>query len=344
MHRAETQRRCPACGTVVDPASLAAPVYACPSCWTGQKPEGELEQPIRLVTTEPEGPPPSPAASDDVRPPPGGEGERAPAERTTTVADVLRTAREARGVTIEQASAATRIPQRYLVALEDDAPLSTYPARTYARSFLREYARALAIEDAPLVGRFDTEHPDTDEDGRIVVVPESAPRVPGRRRRVVMLILALAALAAIVVSFQPWTSSTPSALPAVPAPVPQDEGGTGSDPAQEAGPAENGGPVNEQPVDEPGSSGEGFRGVYVRLKVLERSWVEATTDGEQRLAEALEAGRSLTLRARDELDLLLGNPSGVRLRVGGERVPLRADGEVVELSLAWNGQRVTGLD
>ncbi len=325
MHRADTQRRCPACGAVVPPEALVVSedTYACPSCWTRQKPEGELEQPIRLMAGDE-------ADEPAVEIPDAGDGEAAPA---ATVGSELRAARVARGVTLERASDATAIPARYLAALEEDAPMSTYPARTYARSFLREYARALGLDEGTLVRRFDEFHGAPAELLPLAVVPEVPQKEPGRRRRVLVLVLAIAALAAIVVSFQPWTSSVPSALPSVPS-TPQ----VVDEPAPPADAESPNGGGNEDR-----DQGRGFRGVLVQLRVDEDTWVAATVDGEQRVAETFEPGRSITLRARDELDLVLGNSSGVRLRVGGERVPLRADGEVVELSLGWNGSRVTGL-
>jgi hypothetical protein len=322
MHRADTHRRCPACGAVVDRDALAVSdsSYACPSCWTRQKPEGELEQPVRLMGQDPawDEPPEVPETRSD-----------------TTVGAELYAARRTRGVTLDQASAATRIPVRYLAALEDDAPLSEFPARTYARSFLREYARAVGLDDDRVVRRFDEDH--GFGPAPLSVVPVVPPKQPSRRRSVLVSLLAVAALIAILVSFQPWTSSSPSVLPSVATQVPVAER-TGDDRPDET----RGSGQSEEGRDD--AQGGGFRGVLAEIRVLEPTWVQARADGTQLVARTLPAGRSITLRAKDQLDLLLGNAEGVRLRVGGERVPLQADGAVVELSLGWNGSRVTGLE
>src|SRR5688572_29601395 len=58
----------------------------------------------------------------------------------------LRAAREARGLTLEQVAAETRIPQRHLLTIEA-GEFSALPARTYAIGFARTYARAVGLDD-----------------------------------------------------------------------------------------------------------------------------------------------------------------------------------------------------
>ncbi|MEX2274686.1 MAG: RodZ domain-containing protein [Actinomycetota bacterium] len=316
MHRLDEHHRCPACGGSVDDAALAVPTetYRCPSCWTHHRPEQETEQ-IRLVA------PGSTAPSEDDEPVTIPDAD--------SIGATLREARHVHDVSISMASTATRIPERYLHALEEDAPPETFPGRTYERSFLREYARLLKLDDVPLLRRLDVENGDGEDEPAIALVPD-APRPRGTWRGKVVVALAIAALAAIVVSFRPWTSATPNApLPSVSSVV--------APPAEEpAGPAapEEADGRETPPV---------FRGVLVELRVAEATYVEATADGDVELAETLEAGRRVRVRARDDLELVLGHASGVRLTVNDERVPLPSDGEVVELSLRWNGNKVTGL-
>lgn len=59
----------------------------------------------------------------------------------------LRAAREARGLTLEQVAAETRIPQRHLLTIEG-GEFAALPARTYAIGFARTYARAVGLNDA----------------------------------------------------------------------------------------------------------------------------------------------------------------------------------------------------
>jgi len=112
------------------------------------------------------------------------------------VASALRQAREARGLTLSDAAAATRIWDRYLQALEAGAPLEEFPAPIYARSFLRAYAEFLGLETDIMVNRFDEDHP---AGGDPILQPLPDPR-PRRRAAVNVLvvgsILALLAMAA----------------------------------------------------------------------------------------------------------------------------------------------------
>ncbi len=62
----------------------------------------------------------------------------------------LKQARERRGISIEEAAAASHIPAHYIVALEADA-FDDIPAPAYVRGFLRVYSRLLEIDTAALL-------------------------------------------------------------------------------------------------------------------------------------------------------------------------------------------------
>jgi cytoskeleton protein RodZ len=67
-----------------------------------------------------------------------------------TLGEVLAAKRGERGLTIEQAAAATRIRAHYLSALESNE-LERLAAPVYAKGHLRTYARFLGLEPEPLV-------------------------------------------------------------------------------------------------------------------------------------------------------------------------------------------------
>jgi len=71
---------------------------------------------------------------------------------------VLRRAREAQGLTLAQAAEGTRIAAEYLDALERDAPPDAFPSSTYARLFVRTYARFLGLDEEPLLEAFRSRH------------------------------------------------------------------------------------------------------------------------------------------------------------------------------------------
>jgi cytoskeleton protein RodZ len=71
-----------------------------------------------------------------------------------SVGPVLQEARRAKGVTLEQAAAATRIRVRSLAALEADR-VAELPAPVYVRGYLRTYAAYLEIDAEPLVEAYE---------------------------------------------------------------------------------------------------------------------------------------------------------------------------------------------
>jgi transcriptional regulator with XRE-family HTH domain len=62
-----------------------------------------------------------------------------------SVGERLRAAREARGLTLAQVAAETRIPQRHLQTIEA-GDFTALPARTYAISFSKNYARTVGLD------------------------------------------------------------------------------------------------------------------------------------------------------------------------------------------------------
>jgi hypothetical protein len=73
--------------------------------------------------------------------------------------ETLRRARQTRSVTIEDAERATRIPRRYLEALEQEN-FGVLPAPVYARGFLRSYSGYLGLNPTDLLPFFPVGHVD----------------------------------------------------------------------------------------------------------------------------------------------------------------------------------------
>lgn len=67
-----------------------------------------------------------------------------------TIGETLRSARERRGLTIEQVAHETRISARFIEALEAEE-FEALPAPVYVRGFLRSYANYLKLDPQPLI-------------------------------------------------------------------------------------------------------------------------------------------------------------------------------------------------
>ena len=62
----------------------------------------------------------------------------------------FRAIRESRGLTVDRIASATRIPVRYIEALDRD-DLRALPARPYLRGFVAAYGRELGLDPAEAV-------------------------------------------------------------------------------------------------------------------------------------------------------------------------------------------------
>jgi hypothetical protein len=94
----------------------------------------------------------------------------------TELGILLVRAREARGLTLEDAERDTRISRRYLQALESEQ-FDAIPAPVYARGFLRSYSQYLGLDPQEMLARF----PRDDEPAQ--PVERAAPNRPQRQQR-----------------------------------------------------------------------------------------------------------------------------------------------------------------
>lgn len=77
-----------------------------------------------------------------------------------TVGEMLRTAREAKGISLADAEHGTKIRQKYISALEEDN-IGALPGPTYARGFLRNYAAFLELDGDEVTSLFDEQRQPT---------------------------------------------------------------------------------------------------------------------------------------------------------------------------------------
>jgi len=105
------------------------------------------------------------------------------------VGDVLRQTRSRRGLSLEEVERATRIPRKYLLALEE-GDVSRLPSPAYARGFLRAYANYLGLDEGEVLSLL----PRTEEELRLRPLVR-VERVSGLSGRVLGLGAVLASLA-----------------------------------------------------------------------------------------------------------------------------------------------------
>lgn len=236
--------------------------------------------------------------------------------------DALRSARRARGETLEQAARFTCIGLSYLRALEagDIATLDMHPGRVYARFFLREYAEHLGLEPGSLLRQFD-------HDAEPALQP--APSTPTRGRAPRAWRWALGALVVLVALltadavFSFGSTDEPTVPIAVDTPTVVDT-------------------RQPKPTSSvaPPARPDGLR---VVIRTTEPSWILAVVDGSTKLEETVPAGETIRFTPTDRIDLRLGNAGGVDLTVSGRAIQTGTSANVVDLSFAWRDGRVVRL-
>lgn len=146
-----------------------------------------------------------------------------------SVGDQLRLAREAKGLTLDDVAAQTRIPIRHLRSIEDSR-WEDLPAVTYTVGFARNYANAVGLDGAAIgrtlrdqiggVARPSTVSPE-------IYAPSDPARAPSRT----IVWIAALLLVALVAAYLIWRSQSQDA----PAEQKVEQADTG--PAPEAAPA-----------------------------------------------------------------------------------------------------------
>lgn len=245
-----------------------------------------------------------PAAEDQNRPRPG---------------QILRAARQERGLSLDDAERATRIRREFLEALEAD-DYERLPPPVYTRGFIRSYARWLGLDPDQVVSFFPGRPAQPDfRPLPVIRNPESAWPARILVAMVVLLLLGTAyAVVRLVGAAGPGPGPGPATLPG-PTPPPA--------PTQAPPP-----PTPTSVVDQ----------VQVQLRVIERAWVAVTVDNQQVFQGILEIGDTRTWTGRQRVAIRCGNAGGVEVYLNGRRLGLLGrPGQVVDVE--WTLQDVRNL-
>ncbi len=216
---------------------------------------------------------------------------------------LLRDARERRGVSLQEAERATRIRARHLAALEEER-FDRLPGDAYARAFLREYAEFLGLDARMLVEEYDFRFREEEP----VPAPPLPRRRPRRRRAVAVVGVAATAAVAAVIAWRPGGGGAPPA-PLLPTSRPAPEQARSPRPAVR--PAR---PVRPAPTRLELVASRGPCWLLVR---------RGSRAGEQVFQGILVQGERR--RFTGSLWIRLGAPWNVDARLNGRPVPLPLD-------------------
>lgn len=266
------------------------------------------------------------------------------------IGESLKSAREARGITLDKAEEDTKIRKRYLQALED-GDYDVIPGRVYAKGFLRNYAKYLGLDQEEIMIEYKLLGTPVREGNNIKELEKNIyrRRLNNRSGRKAYLLTAMIALLAVIilaaygfmVKNNPDSDSKQGQRPDTGQTGdrnPSDEG-RGQAPEGQEPPGENPG---ENPAENPSGSAEnrdgtnGNSGVVPgpdqqapsaegKVKVIlngkdQVCWASVTVDGRVIFTGNINPGESRSFGGERSVKVKLGNAGAVEVVVNGQNL------------------------
>jgi cytoskeleton protein RodZ len=221
----------------------------------------------------------------------------------------LRTAREAKGLSIGVLAQRTRVPARALAAIELN-DRSSLPPRPFGRGFVRTYAEEMDLDPDRLVRDYFAQFP---SQPALVRVARDAPEPSWQPSSLWVGMGTAVALLVVVVSaavilgrrgestVEPGSVGTGGAPAAAPA---------GSTPQSVATPEAAAAPAVPNSTLPPGA-------ITVVLSLTGPCWVAATVDGRRTIYRVLEPGDRQTLVAERDIAIRFGDAGAITWTING---------------------------
>jgi len=227
-------------------------------------------------------------------------------EPAPSAGERLRAAREAKGVSLEDIAAQTRIPRRHLESLEQ-SDWANLPAPTYTIGFAKSYASAVGLDRSEIGDQLRAElggqRPES--------VAAAEVFEPADPKRTMPRWLVLSAIAAIVlvVAAMSWLSNRSLEPDAAP---PSDIAATAPGETAAAPP-----PAQPQPQPNPAAASG-----PVVLTATAPAWIQVTDRGRTLFSGELAPGQSYTVPQTASAPMLkAGKPEALRVTVGTAVAP-----------------------
>jgi cytoskeleton protein RodZ len=265
---------------------------------------------------------------------------------------MLRRAREAKGLSVADVQAETRIRRGYLDALERGSGHEVFPGRPYHRAFLKTYARVLGMDVPAVLSMFDR-----DAEGSAIVqepTPLATSPVPavvpakgtGRATRPGLLTLRSwrkpAAAATLAIFLVTGGLLVAARLGHLRSPLsigqrPPAAGGATNAPGTSTPPQATPGPGSVTPATRPANPivaktfgvdrvlYEVTPSPHLKLTFKGRAWIGVAADGKPVFEGILTAGEERSWTAQAKLEVVIGNGAAVLLWVNGQDEGLAGD-------------------
>ncbi len=241
-----------------------------------------------------------------------------------SVGQVLREAREAQGITLEEVAVRLRLMHRQVEAMEAD-DFASLGQPVFARGFVRNYARLLGLDHEALLVRMEG----APEEKPVVSPADSPPQHAWLTSPwLILLLLGVLLVLAIPVALYLWLNSGTDDSPGSPAPAVQSSPMPATTPqaapAIPAEPALHATPAAVLPVEaEPAEPKTAPLNSLLHLEFGEESWTEIKdASGQMLLRQLNPAGSSVDVRGQPPFEVVIGNAEQARMSYNGRPIDL----------------------
>ncbi len=236
--------------------------------------------------------------------------------------EMLREARERKGVSLAEVEEETKIRERLIVALEEE-DYGILPDRIYTKGLLKNYARYLGLDTSEVMRLFGEE-----EVAPLPPASQALASPPLLSPDLIVILVILMALGLVGVwGYHQYLA--PILIPLLATPTVE-----ASSPTPETIPTRT---LPPSPSPSPTPTEVVTTGLHLEIEILTRTWLEVTVDGEELFRGLLDAGETETWSASEVIALHVGDAAGVRVVLNGQEIPpLGGVGEVVDVE--WRAE------
>lgn len=251
-----------------------------------------------------------------------------------SVGQILREAREAQGITLDNAAVRLRLMHRQVEAMERD-DFESLGQPVFARGFVRNYARLLGLVPESLLARMDGA---PTEPAAVAPTEPALPRSWLTSPWLILSLLGLLLVVAVPVALYAWLNSdggerpdapTPAVIQPRPAPAVATApvAAPAADvvapaPASPVIPATTDGTPPEAPAS--GAAESAAEGSVLHLDFGDESWTEIKdASGHMLMRQLNPAGSSADVHGQPPFDVVIGNATQVQMTYNGRPIDLK---------------------
>jgi len=275
----------------------------------------------------------------------------------SSVGETLRRERLRKDRSLEQISHETKISTRLLEAIEHDQ-FDQLPGGVFAKSFVRQYARVLSLDEDELAAEVQKAIQDETALPGFTAPPEPAYKVPklmqwestgtsSKSSALPALALVVAVMLVCSGIYAWWQRSRRPAPPSAPRAAVQATAGTAASRSEPA-------PVTPAVAHDAGESStppetaasttapvNPAATLHVSMTATEDNWVRAWADGKDVMTRVLRPGLIKTIDAVDEIRIRTGNAGSLEITLNGKPLgPVGPKGQIRIIQVTRNGVQI----